>query len=135
MKTRVIFVGIHNKGELVPLDRSTKSGKLISRIINELPFSFACERTNLYNVGYFPTKDELYDLEQEWYWTNLPCHDDIIVLLGNYIHRSFPFDDGIILRVAHPASKRSHKDMDKYVKDVTEMIIKKTPVNQNTGKN
>ena len=120
---RVIFVGIHNKGELAPLDSSTKSGKLIKRIIDKLPSSFKVEKTNLYNVGYFPAKDELYDLEQEWYWTNLPCHDDIIVLLGNYIHRSFPFDDGIILRVAHPASKRSHKDMDEYADKVSNQII------------
>ena len=119
---RVIFVGIHNKGELAPLDSSTKSGKLIKRIIDKLPSSFKVEKTNLYNIDHFPS-GETQTLKDEWYWTNLPCPDDIIVLLGNHVHKAFDFNAGIILRVAHPASKRSHKDMDDYVDKVSNQII------------
>jgi hypothetical protein len=34
---RIIFVGLHNKEHMKPLDSKTKSGKLIDRIIKRLP--------------------------------------------------------------------------------------------------
>ena len=112
---RIIFVGVHNKPNLEPLCSSTKTGKLVNRIINELPKGFEIEKTNLFNVEYLPEYEDMIDLGNEWYWTNLPTNEDIIVLLGAITHKQFRHDVENLIKIAHPASKRSHKDMDEYV--------------------
>jgi hypothetical protein len=60
---RVIFVGMHNKPGMEPLDSRTKSGKLIDRIINELPID--CIKTNLYDDSW-PVDFEDNDLMLWW---------------------------------------------------------------------
>lgn len=112
---RIIFVGVHNKPDLQPLCPSTKTGKLVNRIINELPKGFEIEKTNLFNTDYFPEYEEMIDLGNEWYWTNLPTDEDIIVLLGAITHKQFRHNVNNLIKIAHPASKYSHKDMDEYV--------------------
>ena len=127
---RIIFVGMCHKPDKPALCPTTKTGKLINRIIAKLPSSTQIEKTNLYSTDYLPMKsDEQIELQEEWFWTTLPTYDDVIVLLGqrtqldfvrmNNNHNLRP------LRVAHPASKRSHVDMDKYVNDVSMKILKR----------
>lgn len=112
---RIIFVGINNKPNLQSLCSGTKTGKLVNRIINELPKGVEIKKTNLFNVDYFPEYEKMIDLVNEWYWTNLPTDEDIIVLLGAITHKQFKHDVNNLIKIAHPASKRSHKDMDEYV--------------------
>lgn len=119
---RVIFVGLHNKPDLNPLDSSTKSGRLIDRIIKKLDSDLESVKTNLFNVDYFGEIKDSIKLQEEWYWTNLPTYEDIIVLLGAYVHKAFMYDLEYIIKVAHPASKNSHKEMNNYVDYVSSMI-------------
>lgn len=110
---RIIIVGVHNKEGLKPLDNSTKSGKLIDRIENELPVNV--EKTNLFNLNRLPTKEEKAELHEEWFLTHLPCPDDVVVLLGGIVHKEFKHDIKNLIKIKHPASQWSHKSMDEYV--------------------
>ena len=121
---RIIFVGLHNKSHMQPLDSHTKSGKLIDRIIKELPKSISVVKTNLFDVDRFPHNDEMDKLKSEWFSTYLPTPDDVIVLLGKTVHEEFEFKIGKILKIAHPASKRSHADIDEYVSSTLDKIAK-----------
>ena len=120
---RVIFVGLHHKPDTPPLHSSTKSGKLIDRIIAELP-PIEIIKTNLFNVEYMPNREEFDYLNTLWLIENNPMNDDIIMLLGQTVHLEFPFTNGRIIKIAHPASKRSHIEMDKYVLDSANKIKK-----------
>ncbi len=114
---------------MAALGSGTKTGKLIDRIIAKLPKDAEIVKSNIFDVDYFPTYSEQYDLALEWHWTYLPTEDDIIVLLGNYtqlIYKRATDDPGIrTIKAAHPASKRGHEAMDNYVKDVVKKIKSK----------
>lgn len=113
---RIIFVGVHNKPNLQPLCASTKTGKLVNRIISKLPKNAEIVKTNLFNLDYLPKcEKERIGLVHEWYWTHLPTNEDIVVLLGAITHKQFRHDVENLIKIAHPASKRSHNDMDEYV--------------------
>jgi hypothetical protein len=47
-KGRIIFVGIHNKPGMKPLDSRTKSGKIIDEVIRGLE-GRECVKTNLFD--------------------------------------------------------------------------------------
>lgn len=120
---KIIFVGLHNKPDIKPLDRLTKTGQLIHRIILGLPKDTEVVKSNLFEIDYFPHFKDMLELKNEWYWKYNPDVDDIIVLLGQTVHKEFNCDIGKILKVAHPASKYSHKAMDEYVTQVIVKII------------
>jgi hypothetical protein len=121
---RVIFVGLHNKPGMKPLDSKTKSGKLIDRIIGELPRKIEVVKSNLFNFDKLPDKSTFHLFRDEWYWSILPGDDDIIVLLGAMTHTEFLSNIRCraFIKVAHPASKRSHEEMNEYVLKTTEKI-------------
>lgn len=113
---------MHNKEDKLPLCGSTKSGKLIDRIIKELK-PIECVKTNLYDVDYYPATADKWSLAMNWneridaYWT------DIIVLLGAEVHKNFiPLSFENIIKIAHPSSKRSRVAMDEYVLGTIEKI-------------
>ena len=120
---RIIFVGLHNKPNMLPLDSLTKSGKLIDRIIKELP-GIETIKSNLFNCNGIPHKDYHYKYRDEWYNTYSPTTDDVIVLLGAMTHKNFIHNPQVrgVIKIAHPASKRSHIEMNKYVNDTTAKI-------------
>jgi hypothetical protein len=128
---KVFFVGLHNKPHKTPLCSSTKSGKLIDRIINQVFNRNGVDgakwvKTNLFDVDFYPTNDdENWGRATEWWERNKDVEEtDLIVLLGAAVHRDFvncPYHVHI-LEVAHPASKRSHVDMNEYVYDVSAKI-------------
>lgn len=120
---RVIFVGLHNKPHMRPLDINTKTGKLLQRIVNGLQ---GCEivKTNLFDTDYLPHTNDCYALSLEWLDRVDYGTKDIIVLLGAFVHKNFPDIPCKILKVAHPGSKRSHEEMNEYVERVTDLIIK-----------
>jgi hypothetical protein len=120
---RVIFVGLHNKPGKRPLCISTKSGKLISRIINEGALKNYL-KTNLFDVEYFPTeRDEQVNLAFDWLKRVEPQEDDVLVLLGATVHNATPPNSSKELKIAHPASKRSHVAMNEYVSQTIERIL------------
>lgn len=122
---KVIFVGIHNKPQIAALCSSTKSGKLIDRIIAKLPTDVDCEKTNLYDVDYLPKDQYEKDIISLKWWEKVSIADfDIIVLLGIEVHDNFwGRAMHYILKINHPASKRSHAEMDRYVSDTVEEIL------------
>ena len=122
---RIIFVGIYNKPNLQPLCSSTKTGKLVKRIINELPKGIEIKKTNLFDIDYLPEPAKRFELSNEWYYANLPTDEDIIILLGALTHKEFRHNVNNIIKVAHPASKRSHEAMNKYVENTVIKIKEK----------
>lgn len=111
---RVIFVGIHNKPNTTPLCSSTKSGKLIDRIIQRLHFKAL--KTNLFDVDYYPNRQVREKLKWDWVARIEPKRDDLIILLGKKVQLDFPdLIQCVVLRYAHPASVWSTKDMNRYV--------------------
>lgn len=119
---RIIIVGVHNKIGLSPLDSSTKSGKLIDRIAAQLPIPI--EKTNLFDVDYLPVNGEKQDLVNEWYWTQLPTKDDVVVLLGGMVHKEFKHSIKNLIKIQHPAAQWSHKSMNAYVNGAVGKIKK-----------
>lgn len=124
---KIIFVGLHNKAGRMALCSSTKSGKLIDRIIKEGGL-WNWRKTNLFDVDYYPVnQNENFALATIWFSRIEVNENDLIVLLGAAVHRDFvncSLHDKI-LKVAHPASKRSHKEMDDYVVDTVKKITLK----------
>lgn len=125
MIKRVIFVGLHNKPNMKPLDSKTKSGKLIDRIVEKCRHhGMNVLKTNLYDVDYLPEVKDLPILSFDWVERVELFKGDIIVLLGAMTHRYFPPlpMDYTPIEIAHPASKRSHLAMDEYVENTFEKI-------------
>lgn len=114
---RVIFVGLHNKPGMKPLDSRTKSGKLIDRVIEKCRhLGMNILKTNLYDVDKMPGMDEMDNLQFDWVERVELFKDDVVVLLGAKVHDNFPDLPLLIpIKVAHPASKRSRVDMNDYV--------------------
>ena len=119
---RVIFVGVHNKPNKKPLDSSTKTGKLIDRIINKLECKVI--KTNLFDVDYLPKSCDKHYHALNWYKNKDANIDDVFVLLGAEVQKNFYCVSGFqkIVRVHHPASKRSHIAMDEYVIETSKQI-------------
>jgi hypothetical protein len=119
---RIIFVGLHNKPGKIPLCGSTKSGKLINRIISEGHFKNAI-KTNLYDVEYWPMQtDERVELEMNFLDRVQPTKTDLLIFLGAATHDRIPPHSSLEIKIAHPASKRSHIDMHQYVATTIDKI-------------
>lgn len=115
------FVGMNNKPGMKPLDSKTMSGKMIDLIINELPFK--CTKTNLCEVEYMP-KDtlEINKSGVEWHRKYEPEDCDVIVLLGNWVHKNFWYDRFNVIKIAHPASMFGHVNKEQYVQNAASKI-------------
>lgn len=122
---KVIFVGLHYKPDMKALDSCTKSGKLIDKIIRQLP-NEEHVKTNLFQTDYYPAKADLKVLAREWLFKVDFSESDIVVLLGRTVHEYFPKQEVFcrIINIAHPASKRSHEEMNEYVSKSAELINK-----------
>jgi hypothetical protein len=126
MSSKIIFVGLHNKPGKMPLCSSTKSGKLIDRIIDLLRHKGKeVLKTNLFNIDYMPASiEQIHELTFDWIERVELYKNDIVVLLGAMVHEKFPnLPMNKVVKVAHPASKRSHVEMDEYVKDTASKIL------------
>jgi hypothetical protein len=123
---KIIFVGLHHKPGKEALCSSTKTGKLIDRIIEEGGFK-SWQKTNLYPTEYLPKNEEADWHAWQWWVRLKPNEADVIVMLGAEVQKGFknsvhPLVWPKILKVAHPASKRSHEAMNAYVSEVVEKI-------------
>lgn len=115
---KVIFVGMHNKPGMEPLDSKTKSGKLIDRVIEGLP-DVECVKTNLYDSFHWPENFEDGDLMLWWIRVNADPKD-IIVTLGESIHRRFK--KLITIKLGHPSAIWSNDAKVEYVKRAIDKI-------------
>jgi hypothetical protein len=113
---------------MTPLDSGTKTGKIVDRIIKILPADLEIVKSNIINNDSLVSPSEIQKYTDEWWWTHLPVSDDIIILMGamtQSIYKTNLKNTGSIIRVAHPASRRSNTDIDKYILDVSVVIGKK----------
>jgi hypothetical protein len=118
---KIFFVGIHNKLGLKPLDSSTKSGKLIDRIISNLNGE-ECIKTNLFDCNEIPCQ-EIKKFQKSWIKKYNPKDEDIIILLGNNTQKLFPKNIcKRIIGVKHPSIIWSNKNKKKYIRNTLEKI-------------
>ena len=123
---KVIFVGVHNKEGLMPLDPISRSGKVISEIIKRLPHD--CMRTNLFDLDEMPLTHEIKQVACEWF-DRVPCNfDDVIVLLGDIVHRNFKnIYNNKVIKLPHPAStfysgKKNAEYVDRAVREINSLL-------------
>ena len=126
---KVIFVGIHNKEDLLPLDRISKSGKIIHAIEKELGINAV--KTNLYDLTKMPVGKEIDQEPVNWWYRNEVEEGDIIVLLGRYVHDKFHYSNAgyKYVKLPHPASSLFHgsKTQEEYIKKAVERIKNQQP--------
>jgi len=119
---RVIFVGIHNKPDTPPLCSTTRTGKLIDRVIDQIDIE--CLKTNLFDDDSIPK--EPYLIVQHlviWFYKNMPINGEVIVLLGKDAQKNFVNAIGMkVLNFPHPASIRSNYKKDLYVNSMVKAI-------------
>jgi hypothetical protein len=123
---KVIFVGMHNKPDLVPLSPLTKTGKIINKIIAKLP-GVEFLKTNLYDIDHYPMGDDKSILATDWHYRIAPDHDDIIVLLGREVHINFKnnISELTTIKIAHPSSKFSRDEIEEYIDGTVNKILTK----------
>lgn len=106
---KIIFIGIHNKPNLQPLDSSTISGKRIDEVIGLLMQSGRLSpksviKTNLYNTDKFPSADDIDFYTVDFFKRIKVKKDDIAVFLGQHVYLTL---NGILsckkIRAAHPS--------------------------------
>lgn len=121
---KIIFVGIHNKPNKEPLDITTRSGKVITRVCNKLPKGVRVLRTNLADLEFIPERQELINQRVEWLFRACPDPEDIIVLLGMWVKDNFPYDDvhSTIIKANHPAAHRNKDKQQQYETDLAKAI-------------
>ena len=120
---RVYFVGVHNKTGMHPLDSRTKSGKIIDRVIEQLP-NIRCIKTNLYDVDYLPNIP-LFDDVVKWSLRANNVRGDIIVLLGSCVRLRFGkwFENEChIIAVPHPSKVQSLQETELYINGIVQQI-------------
>lgn len=114
---KVIFVGIHNKPNKSPLCSTTRSGKIIDRIIEKLP-DIECIKTNLYDVDYMPKESDKKLLVQQWAERVHIDSGDLIVILGNEVydhyHNPNPYNYHMI-KACHPSSLFGNAEIKEYI--------------------
>lgn len=113
MKTRrIIFVGMNNKPGIAPLCSSTKSGKLIDRIIDELS-PLECIKSNLWDLDYWPKHDKTFN--QEWIDSVQYDFNDVVVTLGECVRKSFLKSGIKYTHIGHPSAVWSKEKQSEYI--------------------
>lgn len=120
-KGRIIFVGVHNKPGMEPLDSRTKSGKIIDEVIAGLP-GRECVKSNLFNAEAVP-KHRYDRIVGASFWNTRiePTPNDIIILLGDTVQAWFNTGQRLkVVCVPHPASR--HIKRKEYIQDLINKI-------------
>lgn len=120
----VIFVGIHNKPGMKPLDSSTLSGKAIDAVIHQLQ-GIQTVKANLFDVDYYPDKSKREELKNEFIERFELSREDVYVLLGSDVKRFLAKDmTGCnVVAAAHPGSLRySNYDRAVYAHELAQKI-------------
>jgi hypothetical protein len=123
MLPAVIFVGMHNKPGMKPLDSKTMSGKIIDSVIKGL--SLKCVKTNLCEVEYCPIdKKEIWVSNLDWNSKYEPTDESVIVLLGQWVQKNFLLTNAKIIKIPHPASFMGRVNKDAYINNAISRISK-----------
>lgn len=117
---KIFFVGIHNKPNTKPLDSSTRSGKLIDKIILNLK-NHECIKTNLFDTESIP-KENIEKHRQLWISTHIPSSTDTIILLGSNVHKFFPQTQSKVIKIKHPSAIWSNKSQEDYIIQTLKLI-------------
>lgn len=120
---KIFFVGIHNKPGKKPLDSSTKTGKIVDKIIEQL--SCECEKTNLYDLNHLPEhSEERQQLAIEWFSRINIQKGDVAILLGKDVQKNFIKNlIGInLLEINHPSSLFGKIKTENYTKETVKLI-------------
>lgn len=116
---------MNNKPGLAPLCSSTRSGKMIDRVIKVLKTAneFTFEKSNLYDLDYWPEEDQspgVYQWAQRVEFTT----DDIVVTLGSAVNDRFRKWSHLYVSIGHPAMHGGiHRDADSYVARAVAKIL------------
>lgn len=103
-----------------PLDSQTKSGKTIDALIEKLEIE--CIKTNLCDLEYAPKGNELKEQALKWHDRNIATKDDMIVLLGRWVHDAFDKRNFTIVKLPHPAAFNVFARQDDYVNNALQRI-------------
>lgn len=117
---KVIFVGIHSKIGYKPLDSRTKSGQIIDNIISGV--NLPCVKSNLFLGTKIPTVEKMFQHARVWKNLYRPEESDIFVLLGRDVQRYFPFPYKNIVKIQHPAVRRTTENKWKYINNAASQI-------------
>jgi hypothetical protein len=110
--TRIFFVGIHNKPGLPPLCSTTRSGKLIDRIIAKV-VGAEIIKTNLYECEYMPPIDP--HAAQKWATRVGWKRGDTVFALGAITQHGFRHSGIAIIPLGHPSGVWSKDKQNEYV--------------------
>lgn len=119
----IYFVGIHNKSGKLPLDRTTKTGKVIDQIIDKL--SLPCTKTNMCAVDEFPQNEvDIMIHKSLWHQRCPTTKKDVVVLLGGWVRENFNRKDigPNIVQLTHPAGMFRSKE--KTINYINNAVIK-----------
>lgn len=122
-KRRIVFVGIHNKPGMKPLDSKSKSGMLIDRIITQLNDT-TWIKSNLIDLDYLPNPIDPWQSVSDWIMrTDYNCNTDIVVCLGQDVQKTMkPFITNTV-NIPHPSIAWSNKSKAVYVQKALEKIF------------
>jgi hypothetical protein len=123
---RVIYVGVHNKPGKPPLCSTTRSGKLIDRIIKSLP-EYEHLKSNMFDVEMTSAEFQNFPHDSFNYeWASRVDYSrehDIVVALGANICKLFTYSTiDRFIRNGHPSSPWSNVEKDNYVIKTAEKI-------------
>lgn len=119
---KVIFVGIHNKPGMKPLDSRTKTGRLVDLIIEGLsPIVFTAVKSNLWEVDPSSERDAFAKWAKR---VDLDPGRDIVVLLGGQVTKQFAVEHYTtrVVAIPHPSHVWSYLNQKEYVKAAIEKI-------------
>lgn len=115
---------MNNKPGVAPLCSSTKSGKLIDRLIAKLQtdidlFDSDFIKSNLFNIEHWPKTDSF---NYEWCERVAYNTDDVIVTLGASVQYKFKKSPYNFVYIGHPSAVWSKVAQEKYLSDSVEKI-------------
>lgn len=125
---KVFFIGVHNKPGLTPLCSSTRSGKVIDRIIEKV--NAKCYKTNFIDDTSRPPKLsplEMVKFGLDWIFRTQYKGGDAVVFLGKWVQEYFPhwlLMGSNIVEVNHPAYPKSKEAIEDYIQDTADQINK-----------
>ncbi len=121
---RIIFVGIHNKPGMHPLDSRTKTGKIIDSVISVLS-EYECIKSNLCDTEEFVTNSyQLFLENKRWLEDIKPTCEDVVITLGDWTYKNLTRGEFKIIKAKHPASLFGSSKVEEYVSYIVEKINK-----------
>lgn len=125
-QVKIIFVGIHHKPGLPALCSSTKSGKLIDRVIAAELDGLHPIKSNLYELDHIPADRVINFRHYIAEWKKRVRYNeriDLVVGLGVEVCRDLNRANVNFVRARHPSARWSQRNQDKYVTEVVDNCV------------